>query len=1056
MTPTPSGADAPISRAQLDSPRDAGILARITSHLQGALPLEEVLRQISRGVVEGLGVLRADVFLLDEARRELFAADLRCPVTDETELLSATVIRAETRILDDFGSSAPGIGVDDRLRMRLRPGALAAVPLIAWGKVMGLILLNDSQGGPSLEARRPLLEAIAQQAGLAIERARLYEDRERAIRELTNLQEATALLQSSQPLDEILQRILHGVTEALEVDRAILFLHDPARGVLRGAQAALRSSGAPDPLQTRVRSIEIPVDDPAEVMAATVLERRPCSVTAAGGSKRKVSPALEQILHMGSFVTAPLLAKDKVMGVLTVDNFQREVPFKDRLHMLMAYGAQAGMAVERTLLEERLRRSEKRYRHFIEHSPDAILESSPDGRLLGCNSRAVELFGYSREELLSMTAGQIWTDPARREELLTELGRKGHVEGFHVRVKRKDGRLAHVEVSSRLSRIGEESVIESIIRDVTQRFEIERKMRMLSDAVTYSADAFVSLDPDGRITSWNNGAEKIFGYTAAEMLDRPYQTLVPPERMDEFCGVIRKTVEREGQLQGFETVRLHKDGRRIPVSISVSMVHREEGQDPGISVVVRDITERKLEERRRHLLSSITEQSPDAILSLDPDGLITSWNRGAEKMFGYAAGEIVGRPWLVLSSSGSEADFRAVTDGRTEGTGGNGTRTIDTVAKSRQGTQLPVSLSASELHDEDKVRVGWSVILRDLTEQKTLAEMSERLQEELFSKNRLEGIIGNSRDMEEVRERIRRVARFNSSVLLVGPSGTGKEIVANAIHYNSPRREKPFIKVNCAAIPEDLLESELLGIERNVATGVDGRIGRFEMADGGTMFLDEIGDMSLATQAKILRVLQEREFERVGGKKVIKVDLRIIAATNKDLETEIKARRFREDLYYRLNVIVITLPPLAERREDIDPLIDHFLQKFALENNLQRKTLSLEARLLLNQYDWPGNVRELEHAVERAVVMGESSEITVKDLPPSILIWRDLGGGRPQDGDSPGDGLAGIMRRVERRAVLQALDRCGWVQARAARMLGISERSMWYRVKKLGLKPGSH
>jgi len=304
--------------------------------------------------------------------------------------------------------------------------------------------------------------------------------------------------------------------------------------------------------------------------------------------------------------------------------------------------------------------------------------------------------------------------------------------------------------------------------------------------------------------------------------------------------------------------------------------------------------------------------------------------------------------------------------------------------------------------------------------------------------------------MDEVRERIRRVSRFNSSVLLVGESGTGKEVVANAIHYNSPRREKPFIKVNCAAIPESLLESELFGIERNVATGVDGRIGRFEMADGGTLFLDEIGDMSIATQSKILRVLQEREFERVGGKSVIKVDVRIIAATNKSLEKEIEARRFRNDLYYRLNVIVVALPPLAARREDIDPLVDHFLEKFTRENGLPRRQLTLQARMLLNQYDWPGNVRELEHCIERAVVMSLGSEIVEADLPPAILIWKELGGSGPASGEL--NGLSAILRQVERRTVLSALERSGWVQARAARMLGISERSMWYRVKKLGLK----
>jgi DNA-binding NtrC family response regulator len=224
------------------------------------------------------------------------------------------------------------------------------------------------------------------------------------------------------------------------------------------------------------------------------------------------------------------------------------------------------------------------------------------------------------------------------------------------------------------------------------------------------------------------------------------------------------------------------------------------------------------------------------------------------------------------------------------------------------------------------------------------------------------------------------------------------------------------------------------------------------MADGGTLFLDEIGDMSLATQAKILRALQEREFERVGGKKVIKVDVRIIAATNKDLEAEIKARRFRDDLFYRLNVIVITLPALAARREDIDPLIDHFLTRVALENSLARKKLSLQARMLLNEYEWPGNVRELENCIERAVIMSEGPDVGEADLPPHILIWKEMRGNGSGPGRPARAGLAQTVREAERRTLLAALERAGWVQARAARTLGISERSMWYRVKKLGLE----
>ncbi|HZI93221.1 MAG TPA: PAS domain S-box protein, partial [Patescibacteria group bacterium] len=900
------------------------------------------------------------------------------------------------------------------------------------------------------------------------------------------LQKVTAALQGSQPLPEILQKILDGVTEGLDVDRAILYLYDADRRVLKGAQAALRhpaKSGFTPPhndtsmdcLQAQVTGVEIPVEGTDEVMSATVLLRRPFvadHLTGIGGSNGgalQISGAIRAALKDHSFVTAPLLAQDRVVGVLTVDNFRRSVPFRERMHLLMAYGAQAGLAIERTLLEEKLRASEQRYRQFIEHSPDGIVETTLDGRFISCNDGILRLLGYTREELFKLNARDLYVDESRRDELIARNMADGKVEGMVVAIRRRNGGTAYVSATSRLRHGPDEPVLECIIRDVTERYEAERRLRTLTDVVTYSADAIVSVDPGCRITSWNVGAQLVFGYSAEEMTGQPYQRLVPQDRLDEFLHIIRSRVEKEGHLVGFETERLHRDGSRIPVSLSVTRLRHNGGPDLGWSVVVRDITQRKREEQQRRLLSSITLQSPDAILSVDRKGRITSWNLGAEKMFGYSAPEIVGHPWLELAPAERQADYLMVAGPQAAGEAasppGEGVRAespqvVDTLARTRNGGKLPVRLSASVLRAENGDEVGWSIILRDLTEQKTLAEISERLQEELYSRNRLEGIVGNSRAMEEVRERIRRVARFTSSVMLVGGSGTGKEIVANAIHYNSPRSRMPFVKVNCAAIPEDLLESELFGIERNVATGVDGRIGRFEMSNGGTLFLDEIGDMSLATQAKILRVLQEREFERVGGKKLIKVDVRIIAATNKDLQAEIKARRFRDDLYYRLNVIVITLPPLADRREDIDPLIDHFLAKVTAENHLPRRKLSLSARMLLNEYDWPGNVRELEHCIERAVVMSEGAEIVEADLPSGILIWKET---RSGDGETGGDGaavagsgnghLGDIMRQVERRTLVEALDRSGWVQAKAARLLGISERSMWYRVKKLGLRP---
>ena len=849
-------------------------------------------------------------------------------------------------------------------------------------------------------------------------------------------------LQSDLAPDAMERCVLEGALSLARTGDGMLLLLD-GEGILRGAQALGRANGA-DAAQLAA-AIAIRTAESSDLLTATLRQKRsfvvPARSSADGASDQLPIPAaLPEVLRRGPLVTVPLVAGARAIGVLAIG----ALPGDATVSLIRGFADHAGRALERAAVTDALRAAHGRFREMVEQSTDGIAESSLDGRVLYCNEALLRLLRVPRDEMMARNARTWYADPDQRDEMLKLMDQRGRVEGKDLAIRRPDGTIVQVNVSMRVCQSDGETILRSTVRDVSERHEIERRLRLLANAVTCAADAIITLDSSCRILSWNKGGERILGYAASEIIGKPYMVLVPPDRIEEFNNVIRVQVEAHGHLQDFETRRLHKDGRQIPVSITVTRTRTGDPASDGWSAVIRDISDRLRDEQRRNLLSSITQQSPDAILSVDKDGLVTSWNSGAERIFSLPAAEILGKSWLTIAPPDREAEYRSVMSGN-----GKGSVSIDTFARARNGSFLPVRLLCSPLDSAGNGPDGWSLILRDLSEQRSLAEVSERLREELYSRNRLEGIVGASDAMDEVRERIRRVSRFNSSVLLVGESGTGKEVVANAIHYNSPRRERPFIKVNCAAIPETLLESELFGIERNVATGVDGRIGRFEMADGGTLFLDEIGDMSMATQSKILRVLQEREFERVGGKGVIKVDVRIIAATNKSLEKEIEARRFRNDLYYRLNVIVIALPPLAARREDIDPLIDHFLDKFTRENGLERKHLTLQARMLLNQYDWPGNVRELEHCIERAVVMSLGTEIVEADLPPALLIWKELGGSG-QDGNH--NGLAAILSQVERRTVLSALERSGWVQARAARALGISERSMWYRVKKLGLK----
>jgi len=312
-------------------------------------------------------------------------------------------------------------------------------------------------------------------------------------------------------------------------------------------------------------------------------------------------------------------------------------------------------------------------------------------------------------------------------------------------------------------------------------------------------------------------------------------------------------------------------------------------------------------------------------------------------------------------------------------------------------------------------------------------------------------IVGSSGALQRVLDVVKKVAKSNTTVLIRGETGTGKELIAGAIHHNSTRAARNFVKVNCAALQENLLESELFGHEKGAFTGADKqRIGRFEQADGGTLFLDEIGDMSPSTQAKILRVLQEHEFERLGGTRTLRVDVRLIAATNRDLPSMVQAGQFREDLYYRLNVVSIEMPPLRERKEDIVPLAHSFIRKFAAELKKKMEGLETDAQKLLMRYNWPGNIRELENAIERAMLLADGRAIAASDL--QLGDTPAAGSGREQAPvvKLPPTGIA--LEDIERFAIIEALKMSNWIQKDAAELLAISPRVMNYKIKTLGIE----
>ncbi len=380
--------------------------------------------------------------------------------------------------------------------------------------------------------------------------------------------------------------------------------------------------------------------------------------------------------------------------------------------------------------------------------------------------------------------------------------------------------------------------------------------------------------------------------------------------------------------------------------------------------------------------------------------------------------------------------------------------------QSPQSLMIPVSLNAGVEQVLDAMRRGAADFIHQPVDGAEIVRRIRTCLEKRRMKNeidflrhtqpliyRFDDIVGVSQPMKRVFSLLEKVSPTDATVLIMGETGTGKELIAGAIHFNSPRAKNSFVKVNCAALPENLLESELFGHEKGAFTGAHRqRVGRFEQADSGTIFLDEIGDMGASTQAKILRVLQEQQFERLGGTQTIDVDVRVIAATNKDLLDLMNEGQFREDLFYRLNVVTVDLAPLRERGEDIEPLVHFFLRKYAGQINNKVKEVAPPAMKMLKEYHWPGNIRQLQNVIERAVIMCdgtkiETEQIALFDRAPQKK--RDLF-------EIPEGGMK--LNDVERMLIVQALERTGWVQKSAAKLLGISPRVINYKIRKHKIK----
>ncbi len=443
------------------------------------------------------------------------------------------------------------------------------------------------------------------------------------------------------------------------------------------------------------------------------------------------------------------------------------------------------------------------------------------------------------------------------------------------------------------------------------------------------------------------------------------------------------------------------------------------------------------------IINSMTE----GVFTMDVKGRITSWNRSMERISGYKAAEALGKTCRLLQFSrcfgkacpaGIE-NCKIIVEGRAE--------SKECALQHKEGYDVPVIKNASVVRDENERIIGVVETVTDLTELTRARQQAEEAFLKLGEIHRLDNIIGKSHAMQKVFSAIRAAAASDATVLIQGESGTGKELVAGAIHYNSHRKEFPLVTVNCSALSETLLESELFGHVKGAYTGaIRDRIGRFEEAEGGSIFLDEIGELSPFIQVKLLRVLQEREIERVGESKKRKVDIRILAATHQDLYERVREGHFRDDLYYRLKVFPILLPPLRNRKEDIPLLVSHFIRLFNQKTGKTLQSLSQAAMQMFLDYDWPGNVRELENAIEHAFVLCNQDPIEPLHLP--VEIRRVEGGVAFAQGSGREGGFPHGRKRLSKKALLELLDACDWNKAEVGRRTGLSRTAIWKYMKK--------
>lgn len=559
-------------------------------------------------------------------------------------------------------------------------------------------------------------------------------------------------------------------------------------------------------------------------------------------------------------------------------------------------------------------------------------------------------------------------------------------------------------------------------------------------------DGIIAVNRDNKIIVFNDAACRLTGYKTSDVISNQIDFIFPVQ--SEIENIILHSLSTGEILSNVSMTIRRVDRNDLPVTASITPLTQPSQGVIGILIVFRNTLEtlslyNALEEKSKEIieeknkLETIFNSLLEGTFTVNTNWEITSFNRAAEKITGFSVKEALGKKyWEIIPSEDGKEDSQLkefIADHHPA-------LLRETVIIRKDNSRVPVRINSAPLQDISGAKIGRVVTFEDISVVKNL---SDHIDERFHFKN----IIGRSKPMLNVFNLMQNVINTDSTVLITGESGTGKEVIARSIHLNSDKKSKPFIAVNCTAFAETLLESELFGHEKGAFTGaIRTKPGRFELAEDGTLFLDEIGDVPLSVQVKLLRVLENRQFERVGGTIPIQFKARIISATHRDLEKEIKEGRFRDDLYYRINVINIHLPSLMERKDDIPGLVTHFMNNFNSRFKKDIHYISPNALKILMNYKWPGNIRELENVIEHAFVVCNSDAIRTEHLPERLRALKEKFIGKDENisVDKP-------LENAEKKLIETTLQKCNGSRIQAAEVLGINKTTLWRKMKKYGM-----